>query len=209
MIYLSASRLPDKLLYALLALSFVACKGPGPKGQLTDTTTRAEKDPSEKGADLSAAEKDKGTLILSTLPDGTLVLKRPLTVLRPSRLFNKDDRTIELDGEALFIVGSFSGKPFIIHTRNLVITVQAPATRLHVDAYASSPGEEVDLLEGKLRVTKSYHSSTDNEPEVLMAGDMVMINRDIDLMEKEKLEPAERKAVEKRFPMPLVTAPRN
>lgn len=190
--YLSASRFSYALLYVLLALGFVACKGPGPQGHLTDTATT-----------VPPAEKDTGTLALSTLPDGTQVLKRPQTVLRPSKLFNKDDRTIELDGEALFVVQSFSGKPFIIHTRNLVITVQAAGTRLHVDAYASSPGEEVDLLEGKIQVTKSYHSSTDNEPEVLVAGEMVMINRDIDLMEKEKLEPAERKVVEKRFPIKI------
>jgi hypothetical protein len=42
-----------------------------------------------------------------------------------------------------------------------------------------------------LKVKKSYHSDTDNEPEVLDAGDMVMINRDIDLMEKEKMSAAE------------------
>ncbi|HXO75674.1 MAG TPA: hypothetical protein VN824_10575, partial [Puia sp.] len=64
-------------------------------------------------------------------------------------------------------------------------------TRFHVDAFRKNAGEQVDLLEGRLRVKKSYHSDTDNEPEVLEAGEMVMINRDIDLMEKEKMSPAE------------------
>jgi hypothetical protein len=37
-------------------------------------------------------------------------------------------------------------------------------------------------------VIKSYHSDSDNEPVVLHSGEMVMINTDIDLMEKEKLD---------------------
>jgi hypothetical protein len=49
-------------------------------------------------------------------------------------------------------------------------------------------------------VTKFYHSSTDNEPETLKSGDMVMINKDIDLMEKETLDSAERRKVEMYFP---------
>jgi len=129
------------------------------------------------------------TPVAMTLPDGTRVLMDPRTRIDPAKGFDVSNRDIQLDGEAMLIVRSNAKKPFVIHTRNLVI--QVLGTRLHVDAFASSPGEEVDLLEGKLRVTKSYHSSTDNEPETLQAGEMVMINRDIDLMEKEKLSPAE------------------
>jgi len=151
----------------------------------------------------------QGTMkpVATTLPDGTFVLMDPRTVIRPSEGFGKSNRDIQLDGEAMLIVRSNAGKPFVIHTRNLVI--QVLGTRLHVDAFASSPGEEVDLLEGRLKVTKSYHSSTDNEPETLQAGEMVMINRDIDLMEKETLNPDERKAVEKKFPLPDTIAPRS
>jgi transmembrane sensor len=54
-------------------------------------------------------------------------------------------------------------------------------------------------LSGKLNVKKSYHSDTDNEPEIVETGQMVMINRDIDLMEKEKLDSAELKVLQERF----------
>jgi ferric-dicitrate binding protein FerR (iron transport regulator) len=100
-------------------------------------------------------------------------------------------------------------KPFVIHTRNLVVTVQGKGARNHVDAFASSPGEEVDLLEGKVKVIKSYHSTTDNSTEALQAGEMVMINRDIDLMEKETLKPEEQKALELKFPPAAGPGPRN
>lgn len=142
-----------------------------------------------------------------TLPDGTHVLMDPRTVIRPAEGFGKKNREISFDGDAILTIQANPGKPFIIRTRNLVI--QVLGTRLHIDAFASSPGEEVDLLEGKIRVNKSYHSSTDNETETLQAGEMVMINRDIDLMEKETLKPEERKAVLAKFLLSDSTAPRN
>lgn len=193
--YSFISRICGKLLFLLLLTGVWQCRGREEKTQYQDTTS-ADK-VKEKAAPPKAL----------TLPDGTRVLMDPRTVIRPSEGFGKSNRDIQLDGEAMLIVRSNAGKPFVIHTRNLVI--QVLGTRLHVDAFASSPGEQVDLLEGKLRVTKSYHSSTDNEPEVLQAGEMVMINRDIDLMEKEKLSPDEQKSVEAKFPLSDTTAPRN
>jgi len=118
------------------------------------------------------------------LPDGSVVLVMPNTTISVGK------GSLEVDGEVVITVKG-AGRPFVVHTRDLVIEVLPGAARLHVDAVRSRPGEEVDLLEGALRVRKSYHSDTDNEPEVLAAGEMVMINRDIDLMEKEKLSTAE------------------
>ena len=71
--------------------------------------------------------------------------------------------------------------------------------RFAVDAVRKRPGEEVDLLDGRLRVTKSYHSDTDSLPEELAAGDMVMINREIDLMEKEKMTGPEEDKVKEKY----------
>jgi len=125
------------------------------------------------------------------LADGTEILLGSNTEIRVSKEFNKAGRGLVLNGEAFFNVPGDATKPFIIHTRNLQI--QVLGTRFRVDAFAANAGEEVDLLSGRLKVIKSYHSTTDNEPEILEAGDMVMINRDIDLMEKEKMDSAERK----------------
>lgn len=183
-------------------LALIGCKGSDRQGHTMDTVAVR---PAEGGE--TRVEKPMGMPTALTLPDGTRVLMDPRTVIRPSEGFGKTNRDIQLDGEAMLIVRSDAGKPFIIHTRNLVI--QVLGTRLHIDAFASSPGEEVDLLEGKLKVSKSYHSSTDNEVEVLQAGEMVMINRDIDLMEKEKLNPEEQKALEVKFPLSDAATPRS
>jgi transmembrane sensor len=123
------------------------------------------------------------------LPDGSHVVLRPGTQVSVAKGFGVSNRDLELDGEAIFEVSGSAAKPFVVHTRNLEIVVLG--TRFHVDAFRKNAGEQVDLLEGRLSVKKSYHSDTDNEREVLEAGEMVMINRDIDLMEKEKMNPAE------------------
>jgi ferric-dicitrate binding protein FerR (iron transport regulator) len=130
------------------------------------------------------------------LGDGSDILLSAKTKLRVSREFAVKNRDVQLDGEAFFDIsgGGEVGRPFTIYTRSLQIFVLG--TRLRVDAFADNAGEEVDLLSGKVKVIKSYHSTTDNEPEILQAGEMVMINRDIDLMEKEKLDSAELKKLQ-------------
>ncbi|MHA4811149.1 FecR family protein [Flavitalea flava] len=123
------------------------------------------------------------------LPDGTTIKMSHETTIRITKAFNKTNREVQLDGEAVFSVKNQAGLPFFLYTKNLQI--QVLGTRFRVDAYAKFAGEEVDVLSGKLKVRKSYHSTTDNEPELLQAGEMVMINRDIDLMEKEKVDSTE------------------
>ena len=74
-----------------------------------------------------------------------------------------------------------------------------PGTQFRVDAVRSRPGEEVDLLAGQLKIRKSYHSDLDSSPEDLTPGDMLMINREIDLMEKEKMNAEEFEKVKGKF----------
>jgi ferric-dicitrate binding protein FerR (iron transport regulator) len=147
-----------------------------------------------------------------------------------SKGFGKDGRDVDIDGEAMFFVKGADvrgagGKPFVVHTGNLVIEVLDTTgagglgaggsarsgaggpgavtggwgARFAVDAVRKRAGEEADVLDGKLRVMKSYHSDTDNEPEELGAGDMVMINREIDLMEKEKMSGPEEDKVKEKY----------
>jgi ferric-dicitrate binding protein FerR (iron transport regulator) len=153
-----------------------------------------------------------------TLPDGSYVVIMDGTAITVSKGFAKEDRDVEIDGRGVFVVraletmGGMGSKPFVVHTGNLLIQVLDTTgaggsvggtgkweARFAVEAVRKQPGEETDLLDGKLRVTKSYHSDTDNEPEVLGAGDMVMINREIDLMEKEKMTGPEEDKVKEKY----------
>ena len=130
------------------------------------------------------------------LPDGSRVLMGTHTVLFLSKAFDQTKRELDLDGEAVFEIVGAPGKPFIVHTR--LLEIEALGTRFRVEAHREDAGEEVELLEGKLRVRKSYHSDTDSEPEELTTGEMVMINRDIDLMEKEKMDSSDWKRIKER-----------
>ena len=168
------------------------CKGPANPSANPDANPEANSDAKASAAiyrNGATYQNKTGAWEKFRLPDSTEVLLNDKSLLSISGGFNKSDRELQLDGEAVFEVNADAGKPFVVRTRNLQILVLG--TRFRVDAHAESPGEEVDLLTGRLKVIKSYHSTTDNEPEVLQAGEMVMINRDIDLMEKEKMSPAE------------------
>ncbi len=194
---------PIKKGLACISLIFLAgtiwtgCKD---QPQPVQTTDRS-------GQTIYTSGKEKRTSCL--LPDGTRVLMNANTVVRLPAGFDSTSRELFLDGEALFTIGPGKGMPFVVHTRALVTTVPDSAKAIGPDSLREavqvkatfkvnglhdSPGEEVDLLSGHLIVRKSYHSSTDNEPEQLGSGEMVMVNTDIDLMEKEVFDTAELKA---------------
>src|SRR5947208_1362781 len=120
-----------------------ACKGHDQRGAASDSSG---KDRVEGGETPSVKPPMQPKAL--TLPDGTQVLMDPRTVIRPAEGFGKTNREIRIDGEAMLLISHRAGKPFIIHTRNLILEVQAAGSRLHIDAFASSPGEEVDLLGG-------------------------------------------------------------
>jgi hypothetical protein len=185
--YLSISRLTPMAYAILLMAGMAACNGPGAGTVAGDTARHAVVDT------VWIKETD------STPNHDWDVYYSQSTKFQPAKTVRLPDRDFQLDGEVFLIWRNGDKRPFTIRTRQLIITLQSPTARLHIDAFAASPGEQADLLEGEVKVTKSYHSSTDDEPEILHSGDMVMINRDIDLMEKETLDSAERRAVEKKF----------
>jgi transmembrane sensor len=161
-----------------------------------------ERKTEENGSTVYKSGSEKRMKII--LPGGTELVMNAGTVIRVSKNFGAKDGELWLEGEALFDVRGNAmtalpggeGKGFVIHTKNLRIEVQVQGqdARFKVDAYPDKAGEEVDLLSGKLKVMKSYHSDSDNEPETIQTGELVMINRDIDLMEKEKMDGTEMKS---------------
>jgi len=159
----------------------------------------------------SAYRNETGKPRKVLLPDGSQALLSDHSQIRLMGEWSKGGRELELDGESTFTIKGDAGKIFVIHTSHLLIEAgggvtkaggttkaaegsgEAGGARFRVDAFKNNPGEEVDLFSGLLKVRKTYHSDTDNEPETLQSGEMVMINRDIDLMEKEKLTAEELK----------------
>ncbi|HXB35214.1 MAG TPA: FecR domain-containing protein [Puia sp.] len=132
-----------------------------------------------------------------TLPDSSRIKLGNGTTVILEAGFTNGARVVDLDGEAMFEVRERPGGSFVVMTRNLIIV--GPGTQFRVDAVRSRPGEEVDLVAGQLTIRKSYHSDLDSLPEVLNSGDMLMINREIDLMEKERMNPDELDKVRGKF----------
>lgn len=122
------------------------------------------------------------------LPDSTTVILGSGTSLIIPADFNKQSRELGLEGNALFEVVADTMKPFIIHTRHLVNTSSGGV--YWIMASTASEGETVEVKAGILKAEKAY-SSQFADPEILKAGEMVMINHTIDLMEKETFDTTE------------------
>ena len=119
------------------------------------------------------------------LPDSTQVILNPGTQVGLVSKSYTAHREVRLDGDAFFGVRGLH--PLTVRTKNLVLTGRAD---FRVSAFAKDEGESVEVLSGTLRAEKAY-TSPDHETDTLGGGDMVMINRSIDLMEKETYDTTE------------------
>lgn len=122
-----------------------------------------------------------------TLADSTRVVLNVNSRVGVHKDFDQQDRQVLLDGDAYFEITPDQGKPFSIHTGMLLVRVLG--TSFRIQAHHDSPGQSLELLSGQLRVFKDYPSQF-AEPEQLQPGEMIMINKDIDLMEKETYDTA-------------------
>ena len=118
---------------------------------------------------------------LQRLADGTEIFYLSNTVVAPSSSY-PTPREIKIDGEA-FVRAAANAQPLVIRTRLMVLKVTG-ASALRVTARSSETGEEADVLSGQVEAKKAY-PSTQNEPDILLAGQEVMVNQTIDLQEKE------------------------
>jgi len=120
-----------------------------------------------------------------TLPDGTeVLLNGKSTVLVPDNYAQA--HTLLLDGEA-WITTPHALK---VVTNILTITNTEPAA-FRIRCFEKQQGATAYLGSGTVLAAKSYHSTTDNQAETLGIGNMVLANKEIDLMEKETFQPAE------------------
>ncbi|HEY6927017.1 MAG TPA: hypothetical protein VI653_26305 [Steroidobacteraceae bacterium] len=118
---------------------------------------------------------------LLRLPDGTEVYYLSNTKVSPANSYPRP-REIKIDGEAFLRVPA-AAEPLVVRSRLLILTVTG-RTALRVTARSHETGEEADVLYGRVEAKKAY-PSRQNEPDILAAGEEVMVNETIDLQEKE------------------------
>ncbi len=129
--------------------------------------------------------KNKTSRIKSySIPDNNRVLLDSLSSLKISDSLYQNKYLFKLDGKAHFFIKKSTHR-FVIFTGMMKLETQA--VDFKIKAYSSSPGQSLKVLKGKLIATKSYQSDFPNT-DTLRQGEMILINRDIDLMEKEAFD---------------------
>ncbi|NML21645.1 hypothetical protein HHL16_12210 [Pseudoflavitalea sp. G-6-1-2] len=92
-------------------------------------------------------------------------------------------RQVLADGELIFQIPQRS-LPFVVNTRILQLTVLQPSI-FRVSAFSHENGELIEVLEGAVEAKKRYQSDFP-EKDTVRSAELLMINDQIDLMEKEK-----------------------
>ena len=103
-------------------------------------------DTEEKYAEVMAAT---GSVIRYELPDHSVVWLNSGSTLRYPTVFKKDNRNVELKGEAYFEVAKDPSKPFQVEMNGASITVLG--THFNVKADAESDDITATLVEGSIR----------------------------------------------------------
>lgn len=106
-----------------------------------------------------------------TLADGTKVVLGPESSFSYPASFDKDSRTVAVEGEAYFEVSKAPHLPFIVQTS--VLTVQVLGTHFNVNARGNQPLSSVALLEGAVKVKLKEKV---NEEYLLKPGQELSVN---------------------------------
>lgn len=97
----------------------------------------------------------------------------------------KGERHWRANGDFFFKI---DGKkfPLFIYTSLMKLEVMEPSM-FRITAYDRDQGQSVESLKGKIKISKNYNSPFP-EPDTLGENNLYMVNKSIDLSEKEVLE---------------------
>jgi|GEM_PF-4724435 len=106
------------------------------------------------------------------------------SVLRPLEINGKTG--IKVSGDVFFCINQ-GELPITMQTSLVTIQILEIPARFRIDGYDKDEGQAIEVLEGTLRIAKAY-SSPFPEPDTLHANNLYMINKSIDLSEKETMD---------------------
>lgn len=95
-------------------------------------------------------QAENGHRACVTLPDGSVVRLNSGSYLSYPQMFGKEDREVELSGEAFFNVSKEAGKKFIVHTE--YIDIEVLGTTFNVYSYEKENTFEMVLLTGQVKI---------------------------------------------------------
>ena len=86
------------------------------------------------------------------LPDSTAVfLNAGSKLIYPSK-YDKNERRVQLSGEAYFIVTNQNNQPFVVNTANEELNVKVLGTEFNLQAYEKDDLIQITLIEGSVQV---------------------------------------------------------
>ena len=132
-----------------------------------------------KYAEITAAT---GSVIRYELPDGSVVWLNAGTTLRYPTVFKKDNRSVELKGEAYFEIQADQERPFYVNTRN-GLSVYVYGTKFNVNAYENDDYVETVLEKGKVNVI-----TPNRETIVLTPGEQLLYDKQSQKSVKNKVD---------------------
>jgi hypothetical protein len=139
-------------------------------------------------------ERGPGTIRVVLADGSSAVCARGSVLIMELGYPGRRDAT--LDGECW--VSVVAGRSALVLRSRLMVLTAPGAARIHVVARAREAGEQVEVLEGTVTAVKNY-PSTYSTPDELGPGEMSMVNKSIDLQEKEKMNEKEFAALRAGF----------
>lgn len=141
-----------------------------PDGQIVYTVIPTNDNPAN-GMDISSntISTPKGGQYQVVLSDGTRVWLNSASSISYPTIFSKEERLVELNGEAYFEVAKNKKVPFRVKNRTQIIEVLG--THFNVNSYTDEPVMRTTLLEGSVKI------STGNDQAILVPGQQARVNK--------------------------------
>lgn len=123
-----------------------------------------------------------GTVTRYELPDNTVVWLNSGTTLRYPTVFKKDNRSVELKGEAYFEVEVDHKRPFWVHTPS-GLSVYVYGTKFNIAAYEDDSYIETVLEKGRVNIV-----TPERETIIMTPGEQLLYDKQTSKFEKEKVD---------------------
>ena len=107
-----------------------------------------------------------------TLPDGSIVWLHSNTTLAYNTDFQKNNRIVNLKGEAYFEVAKDKHKRFIVHTDGIDVAVYG--TKFNISSHPKNSETSVSLLEGSV----SFTTANNPQESFLNPGEVAVYNKE-------------------------------
>lgn len=133
---------------------------------------KSKKDVRVKSVELIEKTNPNGQKITFNLDDGTKVKLNSGSKLTYQKVFDENERRVNLEGEAFFEVKKDESRPFIVETKDLITTVLG--TSFNIQSYKEEKKSMVAVSSGKVKVMKIQKVNTsDNQYFLLNKNQMI------------------------------------